>query len=60
MSDQIPTPKPLSLEGNVTKNWLQQYKLYMCATEKNRKLEKLQCTIFLSLAGESAIELIYI
>ena len=28
----------------------------MCATEKDKKHEKLQCAIFLSIADESAIE----
>ena len=60
MSDQIPVLKPLSLERNVAKNWccwLQQYKLYMCANEKDKKHEKLQCALLLSLASEPAIEL---
>ncbi|XP_060070509.1 uncharacterized protein K02A2.6-like [Ylistrum balloti] len=61
MSDYFPAPKPFSLDGNISeswKRWLQQYELYMCATEKDKKSEKLQCATLLSLAGEQVIELV--
>jgi hypothetical protein len=60
MASSIPAPKPLSFTRNVEENWrkwIQQYKLFMAATEKNRKSEKLQCAMFLNLAGETAIEI---
>jgi hypothetical protein len=44
MASSIPAPKPIIFTGNVAENWrkwLQQYKLFMAATEKNRKSEKL-------------------
>ena len=60
MAEHIPAPRPLSLEGNnIAENWRrwrQQYELYMTATEKGSKSEKLQCATFLALAGEAAIE----
>ena len=60
MAEQIPAPRPLSLEdNNIAENWRrwrQQYELYMTATEKDSKSEKLQCATFLALAGEAAIE----
>eukprot|EP00112_Aurelia_sp_Birch-Aquarium-sp1_P022845 Seg6585.1 transcript_id=Seg6585.1/GoldUCD/mRNA.D3Y31 product="hypothetical protein" protein_id=Seg6585.1/GoldUCD/D3Y31 len=60
MAEQIPAPRPLSLEGNNLaenwRRWRQQYELYMTATEKDSKAEKLQCATFLALAGEAAIE----
>ena len=59
MAERFPAPKALSFDGNVAENWrrwLQQYELYMCATEKDKKSEKLQCAALLTLAGEQAIE----
>ena len=60
MAEQIPAPRSLSLEGNNLaenwRRWRQQYELYMTATEKDSKSEKLQCATFLALAGEAAIE----
>ena len=57
--DLFTPPKPLILEGKVSENWkkwVQRYDLYMEATEKNKKTEKIQCAMFLHLAGEEAIE----
>ena len=59
MAGQIPAPKKLILEGNVSENWRRwrkSFELYMTATEKTEKSEEIQCATFLSLAGEEAIE----
>ena len=58
MAEQIPAPKALNLNGNVAENWRRwrkAFELYMTATEKDKKLQKIQCATFLTLAGESAI-----
>lgn len=58
MAEQIPAPKPLKLEGNAAENWRRwkkAFELYMTATEKDKKLQKIQCATFLTLAGEAAI-----
>ena len=58
MAEQIPAPKVLNLNGNVVENWRRWRKaleLYMTATEKDKKSQKIQCATFLTLAGESAI-----
>ena len=60
MTEQIPTHRPLNLDSNNLAEhwrWRQQYELYMTATEKDSKAEKLQCATFLALAGEGAIEI---
>ena len=58
MAEQIPAPKALNLNGNVAENWRRwrkAFELYMTATEKDKKSQKIQCATFLTLAGESAI-----
>ena len=58
MTEQIPAPKPLKLDGNIAENWRRwkkTYELYMTATEKDKKSQKIQCATFLTLAGEAAI-----
>ena len=58
MTEQIPAPKPLKLDGNNAENWRRwkkTYELYMTATEKDKKSQKIQCATFLTLAGEAAI-----
>lgn len=50
----------MSFDGNISENWrrwIQQFKLYMCAGEKDKKPEKLQCALLLHCAGEQAQEL---
>nr|XP_023660182.1 uncharacterized protein LOC111840028 [Paramormyrops kingsleyae] len=47
-------------EGNLSENWrrrIQQFHLYLAATEKEGKPEKLQCSLLLQCAGEQAQEL---
>ena len=52
----MPAPKALKLDGNeVAENWRRwrrSFEIYMTATEKDKKSEKIQCATFLSLAGE--------
>ncbi|CAB4025804.1 Hypothetical predicted protein [Paramuricea clavata] len=58
MAEQIPAPKPLKLDGNAAENWRRwkkAFELYMTATEKDKKSQKIQCATFLTLAGEAAI-----
>lgn len=58
--DTLRAPGPLNLEGNVSENWrrwIQQFKVYLCASEKDQKDEKLQCALLLHCAGEQAQEL---
>ena len=58
MAEQIPAPKPLQLDGNTAENWRRwkkAFELYMTATEKDKKSQKIQCATFLTLAGEAAI-----
>ena len=58
MAEHIPAPKALNLDGNVAENWRRwkkAYELYMTATEKDKKSQKIQCATFLTLAGEAAI-----
>ncbi|XP_021347384.1 uncharacterized protein K02A2.6-like [Mizuhopecten yessoensis] len=60
MDNKLPTPKSLSFYGNVSENWrrwLQQYRLYMTATAGDELTEKKQCAMFLTLAGETAVEI---
>jgi hypothetical protein len=60
MAEQIPAPKPfrVKLDGNAAENWRRwkkAFELYMTATEKDKKSQKIQCATFLTLAGEAAI-----
>ncbi|CAB4044318.1 Transposon Ty3-I Gag-Pol [Paramuricea clavata] len=58
MAEQIPAPKPLKLDGNAAENWRRwkkAFELYMTATEKDKKSQKIQCATFLTLADEAAI-----
>jgi hypothetical protein len=59
MAEQIPAPKPLKLDGNAAetdwRRWKKAFELYMTATEKDKKSQKIQCATFLTLAGEAAI-----
>jgi hypothetical protein len=46
----------LKLDGNAAENWhrwKKAFELYMTATEKDKKSQKIQCATF--LAGEAAI-----
>ena len=55
---EIPAPGALKLNGNVAENWRRwkrAFELYMTATEKDKKSQKIQCATFLTLAGETAI-----
>ena len=42
MAEQISAPKPLNLEGGIAENW-HHSELYMTATEKDEKSQKIQC-----------------
>ena len=58
MAEQIPAPKPLKLGGNIAENWRcwkKTFELYMTATEKDKKSQRIQYATFLTLAGEAAI-----
>jgi hypothetical protein len=58
MAEQIPAPKPLKLDGNAAENWRRwkkAFELYMTATEKDKKWQKIQGATFFTLAGEAAI-----
>jgi hypothetical protein len=49
----------LSFEGNLAENWrrwIQQFRLYLSATGSDKKAEKVQCSIILTVAGEDAVE----
>jgi len=48
--NQLPPPKPLSLEGNAAENWrrwIQQFRLFL----------NVQCSTLLTVAGEEALEI---
>jgi len=52
-------PKPLSLAGNVSENWrrwIQQFRLYLNATGRDKKPEQVQCSTLLAAAGEEALD----
>ena len=52
-------PKALSFDGNVAENWrrwIQQFRLYLNATGRDKKSEQIQCSTLLSVAGEDAVE----
>ena len=58
-SNSLPPPRPLSFEGNLAENWrlwIQQFRLYISATGSDKKAEKVQCLILLTVAGEDAVE----
>ena len=58
-SNSLPPPRPLSFEGNLAENWrrwIQQFRLYLSATGSDKKDEKVQCSILLTVAGEDAVE----
>ncbi|XP_070550519.1 uncharacterized protein [Ptychodera flava] len=57
--DKFRPPEPLKLEGNLSENWRrwkQRFQLYMEASEANEKPEKNQCSIFLHVVGDEALE----
>lgn len=57
--DNLRTPSELSLQGNVAENWRrwkQRFQLYMEASEKNGKDDKLKVATLLNLIGEDALE----
>ena len=59
MSTEMSAPSPLDLNGNVSDNWrkfLQRFKIYLLATEKDQKPVAQQTAIFLHVAGEEAME----
>ena len=50
-------PGPLSLEGNLTKNyadWIREFYVYEIATQLTDKPEKVRCATFLHVAGPQA------
>ena len=58
--DTLRPPNSLSFEGNVSENWrrwIQQFRLYLNATGRDRKPEKVQCSTLLTVAGEDAVEI---
>ncbi|CAB4027163.1 Hypothetical predicted protein [Paramuricea clavata] len=60
-SNSLPPPRPLSFEGNLAENWrwgIQQFRLYLSATRNDKKDEKVQCSILLTVAGEDAVEVL--
>ena len=49
MSTEMSAPSPLDLNGNVSDNWrkfLQRFKIYLLATEKDQKPVAQQTAIF--------------
>ena len=57
--EQFKPPECLSLEGNVAENWRkwrQRFQIYLEATEADAEDEKRQCSIFLYVIGEEALE----
>lgn len=55
----LPHPKPLSMQGDVLKNWQtfrQQFEIYMKATESDSKPMAVQVAIFLNTIGEEGLE----
>lgn len=59
MSAELSTPAPLDLNGNVSDNWrkfIQRFRIYLQATEKDKKPSALQTAVFLHIAGEEAME----
>ena len=55
----IKPPKALSFDGNVAGNWrrwIQQFRLYLNATGRDKNSEQIQCLTLLSVAGEDAVE----
>ena len=60
MDNCIRTPKELSFDGNLEenwKNWLQSFELFLYASEKYNKDDKIKCALLLHCAGEKAIEI---
>ena len=58
--NQLPPPKPLSFVGNVAENWrrwIQQFRLYLNATDFDKKPAQEQCSTLLTVAGEEALEI---
>ena len=58
--DTLRPPNSLSFEGNVSENWrrwIQQFRLYLNATGRDRKPEKVRCSTLLTVAGEDAVEI---
>ncbi|KAK3745993.1 hypothetical protein QZH41_005776 [Actinostola sp. cb2023] len=52
-------PRALSFEGHVAENWrrwIQQFRLYLNATGRDKKSEEMQCSTLLTVAGEDAVE----
>ena len=52
-------PNPLPLTGNVSENWrrwIQQFRLYLNATGRDKKSEQIQCSTLLAVAGVEALE----
>lgn len=58
--NQLPPPKPLTVEGNVAENWrqrIQQFRLYLTATGIDKKPLQVQCSSLLTVAGEEEVEI---
>ena len=57
--NQLPPPKPVTLEGNVVESWrrwIQQFRLYLNATGIDKKPLQGQCSTPLTDAGEEAVK----
>ncbi|XP_077862565.1 uncharacterized protein LOC144344556 [Saccoglossus kowalevskii] len=57
MTTGLKAPGPLQLEGNIHenyKNWLRAYDIYAIASGVTTKDEKVQCNVFLHVAGYAA------
>ena len=53
-------PSALNLTGNLRENWrrwIQQFELFLTASGKVKKTEKVQCAILLHLIGDEALEI---
>ena len=58
--DKIEPPKPLLLEGNVSENWRRwrhEFELYLTATERDGKSDKIKSSILLTCIGEKGREI---
>ncbi|XP_067687858.1 uncharacterized protein [Haliotis asinina] len=58
--DKLRPPSPLLLTGNLAENWRkfkQRFELFLTASDKDGKGDKVKSSIFLSTIGEDALEL---
>ena len=57
--DKFEPPSSLSFEGNLSENWTkwrQELELYLCATEKDGKADKIKTSILLTCIGKQGRE----